>query len=674
MRSTILLLAAICINYFAASAQKPTSAKEPQWVVVNKLDYANTSLDKDAEDGYIDVDYERQVSLAEQATYIRQSSRIISEAGVQNRSQVSVSFDPSFQQLVFHTIRIFRNGQIINKLDLQKITTVHQESDLDNFIYNGTVNALLVVDDVRKGDVLEYSYTLKGFNPVFESKYGTTIISAGSSPLYNLYFSVLVPQGRSISIKNNLDTIQPQIHTQGGQTAYVWHKTLMAPVHPQDHYPSWYDPYPEIMLGEYKSWKEVNDWAVKLFPKKASLSPALSQKIKEIATADSTEEGRAQAALRFVQDDIRYMGIEMGEHSHRPATPDKVMAQRFGDCKEKSYLLCTMLQAMGMEASPVLISTDDNKALLAHLPGLQSFNHCTVRAKVKGQYYWFDPTISYQRGKLQDIYYPDYQCGLVITDTTTALTVIPTNTNGTQEVKEVFNIPNMGGAAQLVVTSTYTGYCADNQREQYKTSSNYDILKAVQKFYAYNFEKINGDSLVYYDDEKTGVVTRKAYFTLKDIWEDDKGAKKLHLQPFVIGSAMKKPDDKIRSMPYSITYPAKYHEEVEVNLPEDWNVDTAGTYANCPAFSFTMASTYAFRQLRIVYDYVAKKDHILPAETDDLLAAVKKADDNEGFDLTYGDSVDKKQLQKNSGNNVAYVMVAIVVLIGGIVWWSQRMG
>src|SRR6185369_13130482 len=90
----------------SAQSRKPLAGKEPSWITQTVIDYSNTSMDNDAEDGYADLDFEKQISLADQCVYIRKCVRIISEAGVQNESQVSVTFDPSFQQLTFHSIKI----------------------------------------------------------------------------------------------------------------------------------------------------------------------------------------------------------------------------------------------------------------------------------------------------------------------------------------------------------------------------------------------------------------------------------------------------------------------------------------------------------------------------------------------------------------------------------------
>ena len=180
--------------------------------------------------------------------------------------------------------------------------------------------------------------------------------------------------------------------------------------------------------------KEVNDWAMQLFPFTNNLSQVLQKKADDIRTKFISPEKRILAALRFVQDDVRYMGIEMGENSHKPHPPEKVIVQRFGDCKDKSYLLCTLLRALGIEASPVLINSGYKKIISNWLPAATAFDHVTVKVKLNDNSFFFDPTIPYQRGSIADISYPDHQCGLAISDSTTDLTNIPIHEKGIVKV------------------------------------------------------------------------------------------------------------------------------------------------------------------------------------------------------------------------------------------------
>jgi len=440
-----------------AQRAKPAKAASPNWITVNNYDYGASSLDKKAQDGYIDLVYEEQVNLNEQATYTRKAYKILSDAGVQENSELSISYDPSYSRIIFHSIKIIRGKETFNQLDLSKIKTIQQERELARHSYNGTLSAVIFLEDVRKGDIVEYSYTIQGFNPIFKGKYSGFLNTSYSVPIHNVFYKLLVPQGRNINIKNSQINIQPVVKNDNTNTSYEWKLTELQPVKTQDNIPTWYDLYSMIIVSEFNSWSEVSKWASELFQNNIHLSPALQKKINEIVASSPNDESKILTALRFVQDEVRYMGIEMGVNSHKPSDPSKIYSQRYGDCKDKSYLLCSMLTAMGIEAQPVLINTSYKKTIENWLPAPIDFDHVTTRVKLNGRYYWFDPTISYQRGRIDDISYPDYQVGLIIADTSSALTHIPLHDEGETRVKEIFDIPDTYGRAKLKVITEYTG-------------------------------------------------------------------------------------------------------------------------------------------------------------------------------------------------------------------------
>jgi hypothetical protein len=578
--------------------------------------------------------------------------------------------------LIFHSIRIIRGKESINKLQPAKIKVIQQEEELDMHLYDGSLSAVLFLEDVRKGDIIEYSYTMKGFNPVFKGKYSGLFETGYSVPVYNLYYKLLVPEGREVQIKNSLTEVRYEMKKTGNETCYEWKLSKVPAMGEQDYTPSWYDPYPMIMVSEYKSWKDVNDWALNLFPFNGKLSPGLQKKVREIEKAYTSPEQRILAALHFVQDDVRYLGIEMGQNSHRPNSPDKIYAQRFGDCKDKSYLLCTLLRAMGIEANPVMINTSYKKTIMEWLPTPQSFDHVTVRVLYNGRYYWFDPTIAYQRGNINTISYPDYHCGLVISDSTTMLTAIPLQNKGMVNVKEQFDIPDMSGNARLIVRTEYTGSYADDIREQFNSNSRAEMKRTFREYYSRYYEEIETDSLSYTDNDSTGMVITWEYYSIQNLWKLEKGVKKSYFSPYVIKGILRKPKDIKRTMPFSIDYPAKYQEEITINVPEEWGSDQSVEDISCSAFKMRMQCDYYSKKFRIRYEYESLKDHVLPGEADAFFTSFNKADDLEySLSKTTDKSAVEEMYNDKSGSgkvNVALLVIIVVVLFGGAVWFTQR--
>lgn len=657
-----------------AQEKKPVIAATPVWVQRTQQDYSNTSLDNEAEDGYIDINFERQISLVEGSTYFKRSMRILSEGGVQNMSQVSVSYDPSYEQLIFHTIDVIRDKKRTSQLQLAKMKVLHEEEELDRFIYNGELKAVRILDDIQPGDIIEYSYTIKGRNPVFNNKFSGMMNTRFGVPFYYWYARLIVPAGREITLLDAGNTIKPEISRQAKQTVYEWKDVNLSAVRSEDKLPSWYDPYPAVILSEYKSWNEVSRWAATLFPQNITLSGELQQKINEIKSADTTPEKRVLAALHFVQDKIRYMGFEMGTGSHRPAHPDKVFAQRFGDCKEKSYLLNQMLKAMGIESELVLISTNYKATLNKWLPAASAFDHVTIRVKLNNRYYWFDPTISCQRGNIDAIEFPDYQCGLVVSDTTTSLTHIPFHAAGMVKVHELFVVPADKGEVTLKVTTTYTGSFADDIRSEFMNNSTHELQQQYKKFYQHYYEQLKIDSINHHDDETTGTFVVNEYYRAGNFW-NSKSGKKAILQPFVINQELRGSNEKTRTMPFDLNFPVKMEEVIQVDMKGGMAGDPVSEHIQCGEFVFDEEGATTNDMLTLTYTYENLKDYVTPEHAENYFTLIDQVDDSKGYTISKNKEQDTAVTQPGTTSNATTIIVSIVLLLAlvvGMLWWSQR--
>ena len=646
-------------------------AKVPSWVTITAPNYDNRKLEADAEDGYFDIDFEKQVSLIDHARYYKKVIKILSDAGVQNGSEISINFNPGYEHLVLHSIHIIRDGVAIDKLQLSKFKVIQQEKDLERHLYDGGLTALLVLDDVRKGDIIESNYSINGFNPIFNDKYSDTYSLNFSIPVASVYYKLIVPASKNIYIKNRNTEILPDKNINGSQTSFEWKNTNVEALRLEPKTPGWYNPYNEIMVSEFKDWSEVSAWANHLFYRNVSLSAPLREKVNNIMKANPTEEGRVLDALHFVQDNIRYMGIEMGVNSHKPADPNKIFNQRFGDCKDKSYLLVTMLKAMNIGSNPVLISTTDKANVGDMLPSPSCFDHCTIQAIVNNKTYWFDPTISFQRGSLNDISFPNYKAGLVVSDTANGLSVIPFHEKGLSVIKEYFEIPDMTGKAYFKVVTKMTGSVADEARDNYNNSSLNQIKTKYKDFYAFYFDKITADSLTYQNDDSSGIFITSEYYTIDDIWKMENGEKKLSLSSYIISSIMTQPADKNRHMPFYQIFPANYIEHIELAMPDDWSVKEFDDEIVCSGFKFTATSGAVRNQVFLDYKYQSLKDNISPAESKNYFAKYRQASDATGFELTYNDNKISNHTSTSQVSSVSkiglfpklYITLGIAVII-----------
>ncbi|MFB1000528.1 MAG: hypothetical protein QMC13_09940, partial [Colwellia sp.] len=79
--------------------------------------------------------------------------------------------------------------------------------------------------------------------------------------------------------------------------------------------PGWYDPYGSVSFSESKNWEEVVDWAETLY-QPSKLHNSIVELANEIKLKSTNQAEQITSALKYTQDNIRYVGLEMGVNSH----------------------------------------------------------------------------------------------------------------------------------------------------------------------------------------------------------------------------------------------------------------------------------------------------------------------------------------------------------------------
>lgn len=588
----------------------------PSWVVPFHPDLEKKPDPRDVSDGYYVLLYEEQNNAEQHAVYHHRIRQIVSEAGIQNGAEISAVYDPVYEKLHFHQIIIRRNGQVINKLQPDRFKILQQEEELSRFIYSGLYNAYFILEDVRKGDQIEYSFTVEGNNPVFENKFSGSFYLGFPEPIVNYYQNIIISPSREIRFKPFNDAPLPGNQLLHGMKVYEWKFTDVKPIKGKKNIPSWYSSYPIIQVSEYKDWKEIIDWACHINAT-GPAGPALKAKIAELKkeTGDN-KELYLQKAIRFVQDDIRYMGIEMGEYSHRPNTPDKVLAQRYGDCKDKSLLLATLLNANGIPASMAYINTYRKQYTADYLPAPDLFNHAIVYTSFNGKGLWIDPTISYQRGKINLLTIPDYGKGLILSPGKEGFEVVSNAGSGSVKVIERFTLPySKSGTGILKVTSVFTGDEADEIRNTLAISSQKEEEQSYLDYYQKIYGTLTADSAMEVTDvDSTNTLTTIEKYQLKQAWKDDStnaGRLTFWSRAKMVQEVLPAyADENKQESPIDLRYPYKLDYTILLEMPEDWPLEEPDLHIKNPYYKFDFKVTTNGKFITLHYHYETFQDNI----------------------------------------------------------------
>jgi len=79
---------------------------------------------------------------------------------------IQVGWDPALEKLIVHHIRLIRAGQTIDLLgDGSKLPVMRREKNLEKATIDGRLTILVQPDDLRVGDIVDYSYTRTRLDP-----------------------------------------------------------------------------------------------------------------------------------------------------------------------------------------------------------------------------------------------------------------------------------------------------------------------------------------------------------------------------------------------------------------------------------------------------------------------------------------------------------------------------
>jgi len=386
--SLFAAIAIICLVTLIAKtiqAEEYTIAPVRGWVMQIDLEVPQQLPEGTIQDGqyFILVDRQDHPKGDLQESFRHYVKKIVNQQGAEDSSQINITFEPSFQKLILHKIVIHRDGRLIDKLNQARISVLQREKDLEALIYDGhkTFNAIL--SDTRNGDIIEYSYTLQGSNPVMDGWFFNGISVRWRVPVYRFHYRLIWPQSKALYIKPHGIDLQPEIGKAGHYKQYVISLSDIPAIIPDSDLPSWYDPYPWIQISEFSNWQDVVNWGQKLYRIPTVISPELETKIEEFTTSSANPTDRLLSAVRFVQDEIRYLGIEIGPNSHKPRDPSVVFNRRFGDCKDKTLLLHTILERMGLKAYPAVVNTYSQRKINEWQPSPYAFNHVIIGVEVE---------------------------------------------------------------------------------------------------------------------------------------------------------------------------------------------------------------------------------------------------------------------------------------------------
>lgn len=620
----------------------------PEWVSSNA--YSLASKQEKSAVRYVFVDQQVRLVDGNSTVFYRNVVQPLTTEGLQESSRIEVAFNPAYQKLVWHHASVKRQGKKMNRLSSSAITLMQREESLDQEIVDGYVTSMLVISDTRKGDIIDYSYSIEGRNPIYGEHVFYHSIMGWSVPVEKLNRRFIFERDDNVQFKLDKFTTPPEIIENNDTIEYQWTIENTDPVYIEDDYPSWYRAYPEVSFSSFQRWKDVSRWAAPLYKNRTITNPELLEFIQKIRFL--TEKQKVAKALQFVQGEIRYLGVELGENSHKPHDPDEVFANRYGDCKDKTLLLIAILEKVGITSHPALVSTYGGEMLANALPSPGEFNHVITRVEGWDNVYWIDPTRSLQNGKIDQLGYVSYDNALVVGHPSLNLTEMPKTAKKIPEIRtyEYFNILAYEAPVDYQIVSEYTGIEAEYMHSQFVSQGKSTIATKYLNYMSRMYPSLQlAAPLDYSYDTDINQLTVTASYRITEFFRKESDTLLTDIYPYSIVDYLSLPTTVKRKTPLRHFSPVKLTHQVHVRYPEWVNMSLYNDTPpiDTPYFSLSYEEDYRDRSIVSTYVYQAKLSYVKNKDVSTHISALRNAKSN--LSKTYEISYEKDSARQLLG-------------------------
>ncbi|HZH04675.1 MAG TPA: DUF3857 domain-containing protein, partial [Myxococcaceae bacterium] len=337
---------------------------------------------------------EDAVTLGE-TTYVRvQSSglssrfhqlgvKVFTQRGVDAFRSQSVTYSPDRQEVRVLKARITKpDGSVVESFNESDRAINEPWSGM----YYDARARVISFPGLAPGDVLELQYRLDDTarENLLSDYWGEVDYVQSTTPKLRYQYLVDMPENRPLYWNSEAAGAKGLEHRRdtvgGGRALYTWRAARVSKVVPEPSMPGWAEVVSTLHVSTYQSWEQVGRYYWGLIRDQLApddeLRKTVAQLLKNVDRKNP--EAVTRALYQFVVSHTRYVALEFGIHGYKPYRVDRVLARRFGDCKDKASLLYAMLKVAGVDSRLVLLRMRHLGRLDMQPASLAAFNHAVV--------------------------------------------------------------------------------------------------------------------------------------------------------------------------------------------------------------------------------------------------------------------------------------------------------
>ena len=279
---------------------------------------------------------------------------IFNLTGREKFSDFRIPFDRNEDKVSVLLAKTFKADLSSMEVEQKAINDVNPPELAEADMYANILHRVLSFPLVDPGSILVVHYQKE------KEKAGTLdglVHFQLDEPMIKKELKVIIPQDQSLTYRiRGLETGFKE-ETAGGQKAFTLVASDCPQIKPEEYMPPLGELACRVVFTTFKDWNEAARVFSESFFRAAAPSEEVKKTAANIVKNASSQKGKTRKIFYFVAQEIRSIRFNFGEGGYEVHAAETVLKNRYGDWKDKSALLVSMLQAAGLPAYPVLVNS-----------------------------------------------------------------------------------------------------------------------------------------------------------------------------------------------------------------------------------------------------------------------------------------------------------------------------
>ena len=303
-----------------------------------------------------------------------------------------IGWNPVWQKLLLHEARVIKADGSVVQIEPRHVH--FRDTSTDFQVYDRDKQLAISFPNLEVGDTIEVKWSTRGKNPeYFGQFFARNTFGDDRFPTVVDELRVRLPKTKDFTYATVNGQLKPVVQGEGETVLYQW-KVENLPALPRDeNLPTKENLRPQVACTTFKSWDAVAEWKHKIRDKCWECTPDMRAVVNQVAGPLNDPLAKAQALSQWVRKRVRYVSVSATGAGYTPQLPARVLANRFGDCKDQSQLLAVMMKEAGLDVELVTLGVLDDGQVIPEVP-MPWGTHAILLVTIDGQQHWIDTTVS----------------------------------------------------------------------------------------------------------------------------------------------------------------------------------------------------------------------------------------------------------------------------------------